>query len=981
MIERTETLNEHRKHDMSDHSDITNAAAKSKGSNSSSVSSNRSLLQNCVSDDLQKLLEEEVVTYSWRRRGAASDKQQEASTNPTKPQIPFQEADCGTATNKETTGDKCSSQSRGVRFSTKAAKASDLAKEAHPSASSSKSITASTALVISANPKDRPCQSATKSNHSSQSSLKLDLDRAHTEGSKRRAGTQDVPDHPHLTVRLVTYDGKPPDLAPGPLSKGASGTSPKTPLWLRLWFDGRLSAVSASLFADDWLQGEIAWPDAAAGLLQRNLGCIAGMLSDASLQRAPIAALKTSLLDLPPAEALSATLSSIFQALGRSGPSEQELLVSEAEFALSKLEASAMGKGTALLAAPRLVVIVQREVLRLHWCQETSMSGGEEPDHVFNDAWVSGQLSRPADPEDFQKVPVVDLQRENQFLDGYLVRLLRLKRTLVELLEAWEKVDHYAILGVPATATEKELRNAYRRACLRLHPDKGGSQAQFVQLQDSYARILEERAKQSQKSPGQSEARTSQNADEPRAAEPRRDASTGGHLLALEVGTATVSSSDEESALLSGVRDAESRLRECREAVLKACHEAQIAETTISSLRKSTSKGNGVEALSKAQKAGDSLLSLSQQVGEMGQRLYEATMEVAENGLTAAARCSAVPTSLLLTDVSLSCSFEASRIEHAASQLLSVRLDTETTLQTLQTNLSMAKIIGTVDAETLKLSLGLISKAVTRIMSSIRQVEKSVNDALQRAQQCLVRATSVVRFATGRAAADAEAEDIVLEALPPPASMETGSSTSHCPEQKAEDFRPKKHNEPTAPKSSGQTSAAARSIEARQQNDRLLRQLNKEVLDLQKRAVQQLLKRRVSSDAICTLTAAGVAMEDIEAMLEMTSEFLLKASEDVVDAFVPEVSKFRASLARHFSFVEASGNELIASPVDCRAQLLRLAVLIDSQAVLQALEHQVKGRLQARCSKEQKDVATALSGALERHFERLATAVINLRMG
>merc|ERR1719401_1645054 len=96
------------------------------------------------------------------------------------------------------------------------------------------------------------------------------------------------------------------------------------------------------------------------------------------------------------------------------------------------------------------------------------------------------------------KMAVSDLLRESNTIDAYLVRLLRLKRALAALLDEWEKVDHYAVLGLPRTATDKELKTAYRKACLRLHPDKGGDKAQFQQLQDSYARILEERSKEAE---------------------------------------------------------------------------------------------------------------------------------------------------------------------------------------------------------------------------------------------------------------------------------------------------------------------------------------------------------------------------------------------------------------------------------------------------------------------------------------------------
>merc|ERR1719327_641207 len=85
-----------------------------------------------------------------------------------------------------------------------------------------------------------------------------------------------------------------------------------------------------------------------------------------------------------------------------------------------------------------------------------------------------------------------------------------MKRALSKLLNAWEKVDYYAVLGVPPTASDKELRNAYRKACLRLHPDKGGDKAQFQQLQDAYACILEERAKKHPSQTAEQKSSTSQ---------------------------------------------------------------------------------------------------------------------------------------------------------------------------------------------------------------------------------------------------------------------------------------------------------------------------------------------------------------------------------------------------------------------------------------------------------------------------------------
>jgi len=45
---------------------------------------------------------------------------------------------------------------------------------------------------------------------------------------------------------------------------------------------------------------------------------------------------------------------------------------------------------------------------------------------------------------------------------------------------------YYDLLGVASTATEAELRTAYKKNALRLHPDKGGDPEQFQAMKDAY---------------------------------------------------------------------------------------------------------------------------------------------------------------------------------------------------------------------------------------------------------------------------------------------------------------------------------------------------------------------------------------------------------------------------------------------------------------------------------------------------------------
>jgi curved DNA-binding protein CbpA len=74
--------------------------------------------------------------------------------------------------------------------------------------------------------------------------------------------------------------------------------------------------------------------------------------------------------------------------------------------------------------------------------------------------------------------------------------------------------DPYAVLGIDASATDAELRAAYRQAVLREHPDHNGgspeSARRFEAVQEAYALIRVQRTRQTMA--GESRARASQGA-------------------------------------------------------------------------------------------------------------------------------------------------------------------------------------------------------------------------------------------------------------------------------------------------------------------------------------------------------------------------------------------------------------------------------------------------------------------------------------
>eukprot|EP00930_Biecheleria_cincta_P040469 TRINITY_DN27727_c0_g1_i1.p1 TRINITY_DN27727_c0_g1~~TRINITY_DN27727_c0_g1_i1.p1 ORF type:complete len:1228 (+),score=279.05 TRINITY_DN27727_c0_g1_i1:76-3759(+) len=939
-------------------------------------------LRHFVSDELREVMDEEAVTYSWRRASAppapkqktipvaeenhekSSEEKTEAKPQTSKP-IPDQSPSQSPSEPKQLNA-KVEKPSRGVRF---AAGSND-----------------SRELVVAATG-GYPNKSERSKPDMGPATGALDLDRGALGRQPGLVAGQFRP-----AARLVAYDGQPPHLAGGPLSGGSSSSRGPPPSWIARWLRGRCSGALACLFADHWLQGEVAWPESEGSFLQKSFGTAAGMLADACLGRAPIDSLRKGIFACSPTEAVSSAVAAVLEAAARdvADAEQQELLVSEAECALARLEARALGAVTEQSAA-RLAEAVRRELLRLLWCPDSCDAKTERaPRAEFDDDWLLKQLRRPAAAveEAMRDEDLAELRRQNQFLDGYLVRLLRLKRSLVALLDEWEKVDHYEILGVPSSATDKELKNAYRKACLRLHPDKGGDKVQFQQLQDAYARILEERAKK-QKDGGAGStqaAASSQKGASATASGPasKKSPAPAGEQLALEpamdgsperVAAETPEAAQEVIAAID-------RLHEQAEIAKQAIQRCEKADATLKELRKSP---GGVAALATAQEAGEALSELSQKLGELAPELGEAVMEVAEVSLCLAARFAAVPAALLLTDVALSCTLEASRLQHAGKQLLDVRKDTISTLQTLKTNLSMAKIIGTVDAETLKLSLGLVGKAATRIMASVRQASSALGDARQRCSQCSVHAKAVCRFAEGRSAAEAEAEEAEQAALPAPEGCEAAppgvASSSPSGRKDSEGSPSGKAHAPeqgTAPKDAAQESAwrqGAAVLQARLQNDRLLRQLNSELLDLQRR-----VRANLATGAKRPPPGADAAVEDRHLAFDLAAEVLLAATEDTLEDFVTEPQGLEAALSRHFAFIDVAGSELLAAPLDVRAQLLRLAVLLDSQAVLHALEQQVKPRLAARCAQESDDLQAPLLTALGSCVEKWAAAVISVKL-
>ena len=71
----------------------------------------------------------------------------------------------------------------------------------------------------------------------------------------------------------------------------------------------------------------------------------------------------------------------------------------------------------------------------------------------------------------------------------YLKELFRRKESLLKRADEFF-YQGYTLLGIERGATKREIYNAYRRKARKMHPDVGGSNEAFQQLQDAYHKLL-----------------------------------------------------------------------------------------------------------------------------------------------------------------------------------------------------------------------------------------------------------------------------------------------------------------------------------------------------------------------------------------------------------------------------------------------------------------------------------------------------------
>lgn len=221
--------------------------------------------------------------------------------------------------------------------------------------------------------------------------------------------------------------------------------------------------------------------------------------------RPGLGALASELDHKTPSEALSDAWSALEE---ECGVSAERLEQDQINLAFRRLSQRAMGKGPEPVAR-FLRVQVWRELVRLDQRDEEadeSEDNSEErlldTDNITDAGSIAGadvemrrllKLTELELKREAQRLPVSRLRREVARAEEYAVQLLRFDRQLRAAMEGWSRFDAYRVIGVPRNATTAEVRRAFYRRALQVHPDKGGQTEEFQELQRAYDEVMAER--------------------------------------------------------------------------------------------------------------------------------------------------------------------------------------------------------------------------------------------------------------------------------------------------------------------------------------------------------------------------------------------------------------------------------------------------------------------------------------------------------
>eukprot|EP00397_Hematodinium_sp_SG-2012_P010874 GEMP01011000.1.p1 GENE.GEMP01011000.1~~GEMP01011000.1.p1 ORF type:complete len:809 (+),score=177.49 GEMP01011000.1:271-2427(+) len=186
--------------------------------------------------------------------------------------------------------------------------------------------------------------------------------------------------------------------------------------------------------------------------------------------------------------------------------SKKPKVVVQEAFERARIEA-----GAECVSAPELALAFRRMRLRAAdqssapitalmaqvWAEVVHQSLGNEPPVDVTDLleWNDAELVKLLESDSAPQDMTLDLLRwRNQNLEEYVVKASKCKEQIKQLIQKFEEMDAYVILGLQGPdATNGEVKKAYRALARNTHPDKGGDRQRFQKIQEAYNSVVNQR--------------------------------------------------------------------------------------------------------------------------------------------------------------------------------------------------------------------------------------------------------------------------------------------------------------------------------------------------------------------------------------------------------------------------------------------------------------------------------------------------------
>jgi len=134
---------------------------------------------------------------------------------------------------------------------------------------------------------------------------------------------------------------------------------------------------------------------------------------------------------------------------------------------------------------------VWREVIRCRW-GATDAADSEEDFAWLDDRSLLQWMNRT--PEEVREAvlatPQAKLRHEISQLLEHLRCMHLSERALREGIDGWTRYGAYRVLGIKRGATRGQVKRAFRKKALKMHPDKGGDKVAFQELQEAYEEAM-----------------------------------------------------------------------------------------------------------------------------------------------------------------------------------------------------------------------------------------------------------------------------------------------------------------------------------------------------------------------------------------------------------------------------------------------------------------------------------------------------------